>query len=160
MRQTTRRGRGNGCSQAELQWRIALGQRGATAECGGLAPWWLGQSGRPQLAGAAVARKKRSGSFFRVGADAIGKKPRLWGSVAPRGRGQRMNPKNRVNFLIVTTCGMVRRFHPLRIVWHVAGRPGCGFEPRQRSRHCAPYIRSTARQKPGEPAGRTVCAGF
>ncbi len=77
------------------------------------------------------------------------KKPRLWASVPPMGRGQPVKPKNRVNFLIVTTCGMVRRFEPLRIVWHVAGRPGCGFEPRQRSRHCAPYIRSTARQKSG-----------
>lgn len=77
------------------------------------------------------------------------KKPRLWASVPPRGRGQRVNPKNRVNFLIVTTCGMVRRFETLRIVWHVAARPGYGFEPRQRSRHCDPYIRSTARQKTG-----------
>lgn len=69
------------------------------------------------------------------------KKPRLWASVPPSSRGQRVDPKNRVNFLIVTTCGMVRRFDPLRIVWHVAGRPGYGFEPRQRSRHCAPYIK-------------------
>ena len=86
------------------------------------------------------------------------KKPRLWGSVAPSGRGQRVNPKNRVNFSIVTTCGVVRQFDPLRIVWHVAGRPGCGLEPRQRSRHCAPYIRSTARQKSGRTGtGSRLC---
>lgn len=80
------------------------------------------------------------------------KKPRLWGILPPRGRGQPAKPKNRVNFSIVTTCGVVRRFLPLRIVWHVAGRPGYGFEPRQRSRHCAPYIRTG--QPPKNPANR------
>ena len=75
------------------------------------------------------------------------KKPRLWGILPPTGRGQPASPENRVNFSIVTSCDMLGRFEPLRIVWHVAGRPGYGFEPRQRPHHRDPYIRTGAPPK-------------
>lgn len=52
--------------------------------------------------------------------------------ITPTGRRQPVRAANWCGFAIVTPCGMLGRFDPLRIVWHASGQAGYGSAPSKR----------------------------